>query len=123
MQYRSLLSLIVIETAVCGFIVFWALVGTNPGSLGPVGVTVWFLALWGMMAGVLGFLFYVAKSHVFNDTLPSERLAGSFRQGLLIAGAGSVLLALSSLRQLSLRDAILVLILTVLIEFYFRTRR
>lgn len=123
MQYRSLLSLIVGQTAACGFLVLIALVGTSPSRLGPFGVTVWFLAFWGAISGIMALLLYVAKSRVFSDTLPAERLAASYRQGLLVAGAGTTLLALSSLRQLSLRDGILVVILCALIEVYFRTRR
>ena len=86
-------------------------------------MTVWFLAFWGALSGAMALLLYVAKSRVFTDTLPVERLSASYRQGLLAAGAGTTLLGLSSLRQLSLRDGILVVILCALIEIYFRTRR
>jgi hypothetical protein len=101
----------------------WALVASNPANLGPVGVTLWFLALWGSLAGIVALLAYVAKSRFFSDELQAARLAGSLRQGLLVGGVVTIVLALASLRQLSLRDGILIVILAALVEFYLRTRQ
>ena len=124
MQLRAALSLTTLVTAGLAFLAVSAIVVTNPSRLGPVGVTLWFGALWAAVAGMLAILLYVAKSwrKGFSDERPVSKLYASLRQGLLAAGVLTVMLALSSLRQLSLRDAVLLLILAGLIEFYFRTR-
>jgi len=49
-------------------------------------------------------------------------LSYAARQGLLIGGGFTVILALQSLRQLSSRDILLIIVLVGLMEFYFRTR-
>ncbi len=49
--------------------------------------------------------------------------AGSARHGLLLGGALTVILALSSLQQLDPRDVGLIIAFVLLVEFYMRTRR
>jgi len=65
---------------------------------------------------------YAAKTYLRLHSTGAARLRYSWRQGLLVAGWLAGLLALSSLNQLGLLDAILLGILLVIIEVYVRFR-
>lgn len=121
--FKSAISSISLGTVVLGAGVILALILTNPVSIGPIGVTVWFLGLLLTLAGGIARTTYLVKSRLAPEETKSSRLSVAWRQGLLISTAITTCLALSSLRQLSLRDVILVLALTALVEFYFRTRQ
>lgn len=95
---------------------------TNPQTLGPYGVTAWFIlvliAITFSLAGVL----YWVKGRIGGTYAGRKRLLSSLRQSFLLSLTATIFLALSSLRQLSLRDVILVGIFMLLTEFYFRAR-
>ena len=99
-----------------------SLVLTNPLAIGPVGVTVWFVVLLLALAGLVSLVLYIIKSFLHIHKNPAARLRYSWRQGLLISGYATAMLALSSLRQLSLRDAILWGLLLGIVEIYVRLR-
>ncbi len=122
MQNKAILSLITLMTLILGPVFVLSLVVTNPKSLGPIGVTAWFLALLVGLACGLTLLLFNLKRVTKRYDPTGVRLSASWRQGFLIASLATVCLALSSLRQFSLRDGVLLFILAVLIEFYFRTR-
>ena len=115
-----------------GWLGAWALLGgtglllcltlTNPVVIGPVGVTVWFVGLLSVLTAVLTLVLYVFKGyfHIHDNSAP--RLRYSLRQGLLLAGWVTGLLALSSLGQLGWRDVILLGIAGGIIELYVRFR-
>ena len=92
---------------------------TTPSRLGPVGVTIWFLALCGGLTGLLTAGILGTKQLIKPTDEPMGRLSNSARQGALLAGWVTVNLALSSLAQLTIRDVLLSLILLALIEVYF----
>ncbi|HSH31957.1 MAG TPA: hypothetical protein VK963_04805 [Candidatus Saccharimonadales bacterium] len=96
---------------------------TNPSRIGPVGVTLWFVAVLIGLQGALTLVLYFAKRRRELEMGSPDRLTSSWRQGFLVALTVTILLALSSLRQLGLRDVVLILVLVGLVEFYFRTRR
>lgn len=95
---------------------------TNPTMIGPLGVTVWFVVLFvGLSAGIaLGL--YTTKTFMHVHTSSVSRLRYSWRQGLLLSGWVTGLLALSSLGQLGWLDAILLALLLVIVEVYVRLR-
>lgn len=123
MQVAALLSLLVFVTVGAGVLTIGTMVATNPMQVGPVGVTLWFLVLMVSLTGVIALGLYVAKRRVVAEQSARARISSCLRQGLLVGGGLTVLTALSSLRQLSLRDAVLLSILLGLIEFYFRSRK
>jgi hypothetical protein len=99
-----------------------ALFFTNPLVIGPIGVTLWFVVLLLSLASVLALGLYTLKTFLHLHTTASSRLRYSWRQGLLLAGWAVGLLALSSLGQLGLLDAILLALLLVIAEVYVRFR-
>jgi hypothetical protein len=94
------------------------MVVTTPHSLGPLGVTAWFLLiLIGLMA-VIGLVAYGLEAWLRPRTTTRHRIRSSWRRGLLIGGYTTVILALNSLQQLNLRTALLLGLLLILVEFY-----
>lgn len=117
------LSLITIGTAITGVILVLAVLLTNPTAIGPTGVTVWFVDMYAAVAGLITLVLYVAKSYLHLHATNLIRLKYSWRQGLLISGWVTLVLALSSLGQLATKDAILIAALLVLFEIYIRLRQ
>lgn len=107
---------------VCGLGVGCALFLTNPASIGPLGVTIWFLGVLAAAGAILTIGLYYLKSFLHLHHSESQRFHFAWRQGVLLALALVIFLALSSLRQLSGGDIVLVSIFLLLVEFYFRTR-
>lgn len=101
-----------------------SLFATNPTKLGPGGVTFWFIDVLIMSVAFFTLLFYWSQ-HKRSRYKESKRrcLSVSFRSGLVLGIASTVLLALSSLRSLSWRDFILFIVLISVVELYFRTRK
>lgn len=95
---------------------------TNPAKLGPIGVTLWFVVLLTVLFAIFSLALYFAKIFLRVHNTHSTRLRFSMRQGLLISFWVTPLLALSSLGQFSLKDAILLGLLLLIIELYIRLR-
>ena len=95
---------------------------TNPAKLGPIGVTLWFVVFLTVLFAIFSLALYFAKIFLRVHETHSTRLRFSMRQGLLIAFWVTPLLALSSLGQFSLKDAILLGLLLLLLELYVRLR-
>ena len=95
---------------------------TSPVSIGPVGVTLWFVTLFMALAGIITLILYAIKTYLRLHATDSGRLRYSWRQGMLLATLIVGLLSLSSLRQLGGLDAILLGILLVIVEVYVRFR-
>lgn len=123
MQVRLYLSAIVAMTLILGAGVAATVSWTSPVSLGALGVTAWFVALMGALGGAVTLVLYLVKSRAGKFESRRSQLQFALRQGMLLGGGVVILLALSSLRQLDMRDVVLIVILLALIEFYFRTRR
>ena len=98
-----------------------SVVATNPTKLGPGGVTFWFINLLLLITSSVSFGLYMNR--VNKAESKSKLLNSSVRTGALVGFSLTLLVALSSLRSLSWRDIILLLLLVVLVELYFRTRR
>ena len=95
---------------------------TTPPKLGPLGVTVWFVMLFGGLAGVGTIVLYGAKRYLQLHGNPSSRLRYSLRQALLAAAVAVCALGLSSLGQLTWRDTVLLVLFATLVELYARLR-
>ncbi len=93
----------------------FSMFATSPNELGPFGLTVWFTVLLVAITGLLWLMLTTLKY-------------GRDREGMMIAIRRSFLIgmwlvaiiALSSLRQFSIRDIILLTILGLLIDFYMK---
>lgn len=99
-----------------------SLVLTNPLTIGPAGVTIWFVILYTALLSVSTLVLYTVKTFLHVHATGASRLRYSWRQGLLIGGWTTALLALSSLHQLGILDAILLALLLVIVEVYVRLR-
>ncbi|MDB5178926.1 MAG: hypothetical protein JWN01_869 [Patescibacteria group bacterium] len=99
-----------------------SLVLTNPLTLGPMGVTLWFIVAYLASSAVVTLAMYTAKTFLHVHTAGVARLRYSRRQGLLIGAWLTGMLALSSLHQLGPLDAILLALLLVIVEVYVRFR-
>ncbi len=120
MSVRSYLSLISLITVVSGIAVAFAVLITNPAKIGPLGVTIWFVALLGFLQGLITLVVIAFKKRLFPALGEHKLITSSWRQGLLMGGAITMFGGLSSLRQLSWRDIILLIGLLVLVELYSR---
>jgi hypothetical protein len=101
-----------------------AVLSTTPLGIGPLGVTLWFLALTVALSCWFALLaFWLARRFSDHNELGPKGISDSRRRGLFAGGFITILLALSSLRQLSLRDALLLGLLLLLIEFYMVAKR
>lgn len=98
-----------------------SLFSTSPDQLGPFVLTLWFLALFVAISGAVTAALYSYKRIIHKKSGGAMR--ESLRQGVLSGIWLTSLLALSSLRQLSLRDVVLLAVLLILIEFYMRRSR
>jgi hypothetical protein len=99
-----------------------SLVFSSPAAIGPVGVTLWFVVLFSSLASLFGLGLYTAKTFLHVHATAVSRLRYSWRQGLLLGGWVSGMIALSSLRQLGALDGILLALLLVIVEVYVRFR-
>lgn len=122
MELKSRLGLITVLAAGPGALTLLAVLTTNPRGIGPTGVTLWFVGLGVAICHALALGLYWLKRRFTNQT-DAARLDNSWRQGLLLGGALTSMLALSSLRQLQSRDVILISIFILVVEFYLRTRK
>lgn len=95
---------------------------TNPTMIGPLGVTLWFLVLLSALATALTVGVYSLKRFIDHGPTPSIRLRVSWRQGGLIGAYLTLLLAMRSLGQLALRDAVLLAAIIVCTELFIRFR-
>ena len=96
-----------------------AMRATTPAALGPAGVTIWFLVV---LAGLFGLItaaaYGIALKLQPGITSSARRIFDASRRGLLLGGYLTIVLALSSLQQLNLRDVFLLGLLLALVEFY-----
>jgi hypothetical protein len=99
-----------------------SLFATNPLEIGPAGVTVWFVVLFTSVVSIITLSLYTSKTFLHLHATGASRLRYSWRQGLLIGGWATGLMALSSLHQLGALDAILLALLLVIVEVYVRLR-
>lgn len=116
------LTMLIIWAAVSAFGLVLSLLATNPLAIGPFGVTVWFVVLFLSLTSIFSLLLYTAKWFLHVHAAGVARLRYSWRQGLLIAGWLTGLLALNSLRQIGVLDAILLALFLVIVEVYVRLR-
>lgn len=113
-----------IVVSIVTFVIFIiSITTTNPTKLGPGGVTFWFINLLFLLSSSLTLSFYYLRTRRSNTGQTAKKLRSSIRSGALIGLSLTVLLALSSLRSLSWRDIVLFLLLIILVEVYFRTRK
>jgi len=117
----SLLSIIFIGVSLTLFMVSY---NYTPKELGPAAITFWFIGFLVAVSSLivlLEFLWKLRRSD--HRDQPRKALLSSLNSGLLLGFCAAVLLALSSLRSLTLRDVILLGITVVIVELFFRTRR
>jgi hypothetical protein len=118
----GLLTLIGLGTGVGVVLLVLSMILTTPLGVGPVGVTIWFTLLFGVLSGSVALLMFAAKSYFRVHATHAQRLRYSLRQGVLISGWLTGLLALSSLGQLGWRDVILLGLAAIIVELYVRFR-
>ncbi|TAK88924.1 hypothetical protein EPO04_02320 [Patescibacteria group bacterium] len=105
--------------AICGLV----LIATTPAAIGPFGVTLWFVALLVGLASWIAVAAFVAERKLRPKASKNQLITNSVRRGLLLGGYVVVLLGLSSLQQLSIRDVLLLALFVILIEFYMVAKR
>lgn len=107
-----------------GFIVFFLIVGAmvrtrTPDELGPVGVGIFFMLIYGLLAQAIS-LAIVIYSYVRGAQLMplQQRAAVSLGSALPII----MLLALNTIRQITIIDLFLAIIFGMVLVFYLRRR-
>ena len=116
------LSVLIVWAVVSSLGLILSLLYTNPSGLGPLGVTLWFVTVFLCLSAVFALGLYVAKSFMRVHATNLARLRYAWRQGMLMGGWVTGVLALGSLRQLSVLDAILLALLLLIVEVYVRLR-
>ncbi|HMS92089.1 MAG TPA: hypothetical protein PJ993_01090 [Candidatus Saccharibacteria bacterium] len=102
----------------------YMMVNYTPKQLGPAAITFWFIGIAIFIASLVTLVEYNLKlRNEANRMQPRKVLIKTLRTGILLGLTITILLALSSLRSLSLRDIILFILTVVIIELYFRTRK
>lgn len=96
----------------------------TPKQLGPTAITFWFIGVITIIASLITLIEYNLKLRKNSNRMqPRKALIKSLRTGILLGLTVTILLALSSLKSLSLRDIILFALTVLIIELYFRTRK
>ncbi|HVE80822.1 MAG TPA: hypothetical protein VNA68_01645 [Candidatus Dormibacteraeota bacterium] len=116
--HNLLLSVSVITTVV----IILTTIVVAPADIGPLGVTLWFIALFVGLSSWLTLLLNWLAGKLGAESKSSGRLTTAWRRGLLLGGWLTVILGLSSLKQLEFKDIILSFLLIALIELYVRNR-
>lgn len=102
------------------FLVLLTLWTTTPAALKPAGVTFWFLIVLVALSSGLAVIIDVLKRLIGPKKPQGRAFKPSLRQGILLGVWLTIMLALASLRQFSIRDALLIGLLFAIIEFYLR---
>jgi len=127
MRNRTIVLNILLLAVVCttSFVgLFLVTSNYTPKDLGPAAMTFWFVGVLIALASLFTLLDYLWKLRKDDNRMqPRKIIISSMRTGFLLGFTGSVLLALSSLRSLTMRDVILFILTVLLIELYFRTRK
>jgi hypothetical protein len=95
---------------------------TNPVGIGPLGVTAWFIAVLAGISCLVAAVAYLAEGHFRDRVVARQQITNSWRRGLFVGGYLTTILALTSLKQFNVRDAILLALLLILAEFYVVAR-
>lgn len=85
--------------------------------------TAFFVSIFLFTGGFLTFLGFYLRIYFSNREVIYNNLPIAFRQAVLISFLLTGLLALQSLRVLSIWDAIIFVVVVILIELYFRSRK
>ena len=94
--------------------------GTSPQRIGPTGVTLFFVAVYFWSFFVISLVVRIFSP---RHLIISFRDVRHFVLVAILAGIPTMLLALSSLGQLALRDVLIIVSLTALIVMYWIRRR
>ncbi len=122
MTTKRYIAALCVWAAGVGLTLIVSLFATNPAAIGPVGVTLWFVAVLTEAAAAATLALYLGKSYFHLHATQAHRLRYSWRQGWLLGGWATALLALNSLQQLGIKDAILLGLLLAIVEVYVRLR-
>ncbi|MDP4038933.1 MAG: hypothetical protein Q8P54_03180 [bacterium] len=117
------LSLVIFFGVISGTITIMSLIIFSPSTIGAIGVTLWFVNLMIFLTSLLGLTFYLSKNKATNNQMIIHNFNSSVRSGFLLSFAITFLLALKSLRSLTIKDVILLGLILLIIEMYFRTKK
>lgn len=106
--------------AAASALVILALWFTTPATLKPIGVTAWFILFLVALSSGIAVLLDLVKRLIGRRKPQGRSFHPSLRQGIILGVWLTILLASSSLRQLSLRDILLTGLIGVIIELYLR---
>jgi hypothetical protein len=122
MLTKSYIGISVIVGTSASVVCVLLMLATTPLGVGPIGVTAWFLALMTGLTSWLGLVAYVLGQRLQPKLSSGKQVGTALRRGAFVGGYLTIMLALASLKQLGLRDALLLLLLLVLLEFYLVAR-
>lgn len=122
MAHRGYIGVVSLAATAATAIVVMAILASTPVSIGPLGVTLWFLALGFGLSSWLALAFYLLGRKLQPAATEARQRAASSRRGILAGGYITVILALSSLQQLGPRDILILGLLVILVEFYLAAR-
>lgn len=104
-------------------VVLGAMVATTPTAAGPFLVTGWFIVTLIALTGWFTLAFYgLSRKFGASTGMSSVQLKVALRRGFLLGLWLVLLMGMSSLGQLGMRDVVLSAILLVLVELYLRAK-
>ena len=122
MLTKSYLGGITLSAAGATALAILLMAAATPATIGPLGVTAWFLLAFIAISSIFALAAYLIGLKVQPKRASDLRVKESLRRGVMVGGSITVILGLSSLRQLNLRDVLLLLLLLALVEFYLVAR-
>lgn len=109
---------------IVGAMVIGSIFLTTPKTLGPGGVTLWFVGLFIWLCSLFSIAIYLWRGRkATNRENISKLFKSSVRDGVILSLGATTLLGLKSLGSLNLRDVVLFVLTLFIVELYFRTRR
>ena len=115
---RRLFHFAVVRFLVATVVIIGVMSRTNPDTIGPAGITAFFLLIYyWSFEGLRLLLRFVEKTF---SSMPFT--AHDFFPVALVAGLPSVFLALQSINQLTLRDSLIIVVAVMVMIFYWRRR-
>lgn len=121
-KHHLRVSIVLFTGIISGCLLLLSIILFSPSVIGPIGVTLWFVLLMIFLTSLFGLSFYIMQKKEDSSQKLIKSFSSSIRVGFLLAFAITFLLALKSLRSLTFKDVILLILILFLVEIYFRTK-
>lgn len=122
MKLRTYIIALVLSTALC--IVAWVITlqYINPEQAGILGLILFYASFFVSIIGIAALMGLYIRILFSRNEILFAHITPSFRQGVLVAACATILLFLQGTKLLTWWDALLVVLIISLTEFFFHSR-